>query len=257
MKFHEGLDRVLTDRNLSGHRMARLFDLAGPIGEELSPATINRYRNGETEPTISVAVAIAQVLGVPLSDLVDDGHEVTPECRVLSGLLYDLGETQCTVILTLARSIGYEEACPPARQPDAPLTYPLPSPAPPARLDAAGDDQGDGDQLGDDRRGDDLPEAASAAAHHAQGDDVAAGASGRPWPVLRASCPRKTLTRSDAAGRSRDGPRGSPRPPVPVPAAPAAGPPAARGDTARAGRPTDGASCRRSAGVVPAGSSSS
>ena len=88
--------------------------------------------------------------------------------------------------------------------------------------DLAGDAHCELDQLGDDRRNEE--------------------ASGPPWPVLRASCPRGTLTRSDAAGRSRDGPRESPRPPGPVPADAAAGPPAVRGDVARSDRPTDGAS---------------
>ena len=65
----------------------------------------------------------------------------------------------------------------------------------PARPDAAGDVHREGDQLGDDRRGGGHLTEASAAAHHAQGDDTIAGASGPPWPVLRASCPRETLTR--------------------------------------------------------------
>ena len=121
-----------------------------------------------------------------------------------------------------------------------------PVPTPPSRSDVAGDDR---------RGGADLAEA-SAAAHHAQGGDETALASGPPWPVLRASCPRKTLTRADDRRPRRGRPSVRP-PPLPIGVCSVEQP---------ARRPEYGPSCRQqtprrlawpswpgSAGVVPAG----
>ena len=66
---------------------------------------------------------------------------------------------------------------------------PRTSPGRPAGPDAAADAHRELDQLGDDHAVDQL------------GDDRRGErASGPPWPVLRASCPRQTLRR-DAKGR--------------------------------------------------------
>ena len=124
---------------------------------------------------------------------------------------------------------GRPAAASQADRPDLPRPAPTPptrwpgstAPTPPATRTVAAPEPADGQgvdqQLGDDRRDE--------------------GAPGPPWPVLRASCPRKRLTRSDRApsvfaGRpdGRPGRRGRP--------------------TRPARRRTDGASCRGSAGIL-------
>ena len=84
--------------------------------------------------------------------------------------------------------------------------------------DLAGDAHGERDQIGDDRRGDAGSAEALEAHHHAQSDDLAAGASGPPWPVLRASCPRQTLARFHVADQQRGRLSESPHLFCPVPA---------------------------------------
>lgn len=61
------LDQIMADKKMTGYRLAKISGV--------SQASISDYRNGASQPTLSIAKRIADALGVTIDELVGDGQQ--------------------------------------------------------------------------------------------------------------------------------------------------------------------------------------
>lgn len=69
-------ERVRALRDRAGLTQAQLADAAG-----IEAVTLSRYECGARSPSVSTLGRIARALGVPVSDVVDDGRSLPPPVR--------------------------------------------------------------------------------------------------------------------------------------------------------------------------------
>lgn len=77
---------LLTWATMKRKRKKNIYKRYGPSAREplppLDPATIEAYENGDLEPPLSVLLAYAETVGIPVENLLDDDRDVWfGECR--------------------------------------------------------------------------------------------------------------------------------------------------------------------------------
>ena len=78
--IRSALSHMLTWATMKRKRKKNIYKRYGLSGREplppLDPATIEAYENGEAEPPLPVLLAYAEMVGIPVENLLDDDRDV-------------------------------------------------------------------------------------------------------------------------------------------------------------------------------------
>jgi DNA-binding XRE family transcriptional regulator len=106
MEFHKRLDLACRARDLGRNAVLDALNQTGNPRLAVSKATVGRWFNGQTEPSISQGVFLARLLGMSVEALFGEEHEI--EGARISGatMLTDQEQT----LVALARHMGVSAA---------------------------------------------------------------------------------------------------------------------------------------------------